>query len=519
MSLLWGDGTEPVAVIENPYLEEPETGLKLMASLIGVPEKKPEVVQLLEGLNRKIHYDFLELCGMENLPNEAEVFQQLEKAFADLEDKTEFAALANKNIVAVGGGFSSGKSKFLNSILKDDILPTDPRPTTVIPTYISSGEEERIYALNHFKHKVPLDRDAVKAVSHEFYENYKVGFSHIIEIMMVEKEDFPYNNIAFLDTPGYTKSDALIRGDNTDENKARQHLAGVEHLIWVVNVEKGTLPESDVAFLKQLNLDRARPIFVVLNKADLREPGDVAAIMEGVKKRLQEEYIPCAGIVAYNSRAEENHELMGDSVQEFLQQVNGRKKCTRIKQGFEQVFETFIQYNLGEKQESDETLRFLNTLYLRGRDVLSEEEQCQLKTVIELTKRKKNQLNHVVNQFETMAQSLDQSVDEVITHIDIVEEDKTERGLVGYLSIRDEKVLANLAVELTLEGKISRIDAFGVYVDCGLGDSAMIHVDEVLARYAHSPKEIFRVGQDCRVQLIEVNRGKKTATIVALPEL
>ena len=74
MSLLWGDGTEPVAVIENPYLEEPEAGLKLIASLIGVPEKKPEVAQLLEGLNRKIHYDFLELCSMENLPNEAKYF-------------------------------------------------------------------------------------------------------------------------------------------------------------------------------------------------------------------------------------------------------------------------------------------------------------------------------------------------------------------------------------------------------------------------------------------------------------
>ena len=74
------------------YLNDSAKGLELLAKLIAMPQTKPDVAQTLESLNKLIHYDFLNLCGQENLPNEAEIFGRLKKTFEELEDLTEFSA-------------------------------------------------------------------------------------------------------------------------------------------------------------------------------------------------------------------------------------------------------------------------------------------------------------------------------------------------------------------------------------------------------------------------------------------
>lgn len=512
MGLRDGREARQVSFPANPYLADPAMGMKLLANIIAMPETKPDVVKTLEQLNKLIHYDFIELCGQENLPNEAEVFKYLTKACEDLEDLTEFYALANKNVVAVGGGFSSGKSRFLNSLLADDILPTDTTPTTSIPTYISFGTAESICALNNYNQKIPLDRDAVKAISHAFFQKYNVSFSHIIKLLTVEKVSFPYTNMAFLDTPGYSKSDSLIKGDNTDEQTAKEHLRMADYLIWLIDAKNGALPAADVEFIHALRLER--PLFAVINKADLQTPKEVERILKNVRAGFSEAGIDCCGVTAYDSMTDGGREVAGDSLKQFLLETDAKLKQTRIKQDFSRVFEVFISFNQNEKVKNAEVLGFLNLLASRVHDGISAEDNGKLKTLIATVQQRVKKLQSVVGQFEKLAQKVDETVDAVLQNIVVVEENKTDRGVVGYGNVRDEKTLTRLEQDAILAGKVIKITSFGVFIECGLGDCVMLDGDDVRKKHTLSP---FSVGAACSVQIIEINRSKKNVTVVVRP--
>ncbi len=71
--------------------------------------------------------------------------------------------------------FSAGKSKFINSIMRYNILPENQLPTTSIPTYITRGNEKlSAYTFNNIE--VQLDYEAINAISHIFYEEYSIFY-------------------------------------------------------------------------------------------------------------------------------------------------------------------------------------------------------------------------------------------------------------------------------------------------------------------------------------------------------
>ena len=57
-----------------------------------------------------------------SLKNEAEVVIQLQKIFFKLEMGVNFHFLYKKNMISVGGAFSSGKTSFINSFINDKNL-------------------------------------------------------------------------------------------------------------------------------------------------------------------------------------------------------------------------------------------------------------------------------------------------------------------------------------------------------------------------------------------------------------
>ncbi|GAA9903860.1 hypothetical protein VN0787_11970 [Helicobacter pylori] len=56
-----------------------------------------------------------------------------------------YPSLFQKSMVAVGGGFSTGKSTFLNKLLGLNLkLPEAINPTTAIPTYCFKDKREAL---------------------------------------------------------------------------------------------------------------------------------------------------------------------------------------------------------------------------------------------------------------------------------------------------------------------------------------------------------------------------------------
>ena len=56
-----------------------------------------------------------------------------------------------------------------------------------------------------------------------------------------------------------------------------------------------------------------------------------------------------------------------------------------------------------------------------------------------------------------------------------------------------------------IEGKVSGITNFGVFVDIGDGLTGMVHISEVAKTYVKDIKEYVRMGQEVKVKVITVS--------------
>ena len=62
-----------------------------------------------------------------------------------------------------------------------------------------------------------------------------------------------------------------------------------------------------------------------------------------------------------------------------------------------------------------------------------------------------------------------------------------------------------------IEGKVSGITKFGVFVDIGEGVTGMVHISEVARNYVKDIKEYVRMGQEVKVKVITVSPEGKVS--------
>lgn len=62
---------------------------------------------------------------------------------------------------------------------------------------------------------------------------------------------------------------------------------------------------------------------------------------------------------------------------------------------------------------------------------------------------------------------------------------------------------------MSLNGKVTRLESFGAFVDLGAERPGMVHVSEMSHDYVRRPEDVISVGDEVEVQVLEVNRRKK----------
>jgi len=67
----------------------------------------------------------------------------------------------------------------------------------------------------------------------------------------------------------------------------------------------------------------------------------------------------------------------------------------------------------------------------------------------------------------------------------------------------------DLKVGQEVNGKVVRLENFGVFVDIGAERPGMIHVSELASGYVNSPSEVVKVGDEVKARIISVNRKKR----------
>lgn len=328
----------------------------------------------MDMFRQTLNNEFLEFSNSDNsLANEAQIFLQLQNIEKELSIIASCRNLYEKNIVAIGGGFSAGKSEFISSFIKSKIrLPVSIEPTTAIPTYVMNSNKEQIIGYNKLGGTVDLkaiDENFHLKLSHNFIQGFKFNLKDILPFLVMTTK-LKFKNICFVDTPGYNPS-GIIENYNKDIDTAKEFLEEASSFIWIVSVDaNGTMPSGDLEFLSGLNLE-CKKLYVVLSKADLRSKIDLMSIIEVVKESLDDYGIVYEGIQTFSSiTAHDDFCVVGKKLDQFLQECNTpNKKHIEIINKLKDVYQAYkiaILNRIEEKKSIQKALKTISLDMLEG---------------------------------------------------------------------------------------------------------------------------------------------------------
>lgn len=411
--------------------------------------------------------------------NAPEDFFELYKNFKSEYEKFRnfilYDKLIGKNIIALGGGFSSGKSSFLNAIMGKKVLPADIDPSTSVPTYIVSGEKHEVMGINVFDTKVKMQPRDIRKIAHGFGEvednddervTNAVTLGHVLNNIFFSTPLHKYDNIAFLDTPGYSKPDLEKYSAKTDEQIARGQLNSSNYILWFVQADAGTITEEDIKFIKTLREDI--PKLIIVNKADKKNIEDLKDIIAKIRFVLDIKGIRYVNVFAFTSKLdhiddEELEEFIEENKTYIKKQIdtwNSQIYESNFARNFKQIF---VRCKDFYDEEINEESRKLTRLNIAITKLLAEDidyeilEQLQL--MVKESQRNVNELNDISKKLKELQNEFFKEIklisdivgiampepsevdllqDKVKNPLQIIEEYKKQKG------IKTDKTMVNM---------------------------------------------------------------------------
>lgn len=366
----------------------------------------------------------------ENAPEDFyELYINFKSEYEKFRDFILYDKLIGKNIIALGGGFSSGKSSFLNALMGKRVLPADIDPSTSVPTYIVSGEKHEVLGINVFDAKVQMQPKDIRKIAHGFgeledEEEEKVAdavtLGHVLENIFFSTPLHKYDRIAFLDTPGYSKPDSEKYSAKTDEQIARGQLNASNYILWFVQADAGTITEEDIKFIKTLREDT--PKLVIVNKADKKNLKDLKEIISKIKASLDIKGVRYVDVFAFTSRINqvENEELCSfieadtEKIKKQIESWNRQVYESNFARNFKILFVRCREFYEDEIDEESRKLVRLNTSItkLSVEDVDSE--------ILEPLQSMVRDTQKTVNELKDIREKLKELQDEFFTEIKFI---------------------------------------------------------------------------------------------------
>lgn len=354
------------AASANPYLSNPALGMGLIARLLAAPATALVATGPLARLRQLIHEEFAAIvpfCG----PSGVTAARELAAIAASIEELALFPDLANKVVVGIGGGFSAGKSRFLNTLLGLDLLPEGLGPTTAIPTCLVGGGPA-VRAQNLINSMVPVNAEELQALAHGFDRQYQpsdgdtFGLAHLIRLLVIQEPLMRWHHLALLDTPGYDKPEGEQHA-LTDEDIARQQLSQADHVVWLVNARNGTLRGDDIHFLQ--SVQHRRPVFFVVTQSDLQAASALPAILRAVEDAAISAGIDCAGVMAWSAPQAVRHGVItgGPDISQWLDALDQHPRFTDKRRRAARLMDSLSDYLQEQLDAGREELALLNAFW------------------------------------------------------------------------------------------------------------------------------------------------------------
>lgn len=319
-----------------------------------------------------INQDFVQFTEVNKLKRAVTFYKELLNIGDLLKEFATLPQLHENKKIAVAGSFSAGKSEFISSLFcnKDIHLPTSIEPTTAIPTYIIDSNENAVYAKQFleggFVNLTDIDKNIYEKFSHKFLNDVEFNIKSIMPYLCLSTP-LTYKNICLLDTPGYNPS-STGGYTNEDNQSAFDFSQKADILIWVVGIDvNGTISKSDIEFLQNIQEKQFKPLYIILNKADLRPLSSIEDIMNNVVELLDDFDIEYEGISAYSSINQQEYAYNKKSLSEFFEEygkANLQTKEDVVLNKITQIKEMIIEDNKLSKATQMELNKIFDNIYL-----------------------------------------------------------------------------------------------------------------------------------------------------------
>ncbi|MGN8521090.1 dynamin family protein [Helicobacter pylori] len=327
----------------------------------------------LEEYQSVLYNEFLEFAsGVDSLKEKEIALLMLQEIKKELQLVASYPSLFQKTMVAVGGGFSAGKSTFLNNLLGLKLkLPEDMNPTTAIPTYCLKGKKEVLMGFYQNGGMVELPH---LAFDHQFLKSLGFNLKEIMPFMLLSAPRVPFEFLCFIDTPGYNPGNQGYT--DGDKEASKESLKHAKHILWLISCERGGIESDGLDYLQEL-YEEGKQVFIVLSRADSRTKSQLEEVAIKIRETLKDHGIEFLGIGAYSATryleikefSEKSHVF--NSLEEFLMKLNQRSEKQNEILGY--LYEVHSMYEKAIEQDANRfkryQLEFLQELYEEGKQV------------------------------------------------------------------------------------------------------------------------------------------------------
>ncbi|WQW15970.1 dynamin-like GTPase family protein [Helicobacter pylori] len=318
----------------------------------------------LEEYQQILDNEFLEFAsGVDSLKEKEIALLMLQEIQKELQLVASYPSLFQKTIVAVGGGFSAGKSTFLNNLLGLKLkLPEGMDPTTAIPTYCLKGKKEVLMGFSQNGGMVELPH---LKFNHQFLESLGFNLKEIMPFMLLSAPSAPFEFLCFIDTPGYNPGNQGYTGG--DKQASKESLKHAKHILWLVSCERGGIERDDLEFLQELYEEEGKQVFIVLSRADRRTKSQLEEVAIKIRETLENNGIEFLGIFAYSATRYQEYKEFSEkskvfkSLEEFLMKLNQRSEKQNEILGY--LYEVHSMYERAINQDANRFKRYQKALH------------------------------------------------------------------------------------------------------------------------------------------------------------
>lgn len=303
--------------------ESTSTMYQLVAKL---HDAKPDPHASVVEFNRLLSGDYLRFADAESsLAEEARALMLLQSVGRELEMIARFPDIHRHRMICLAGGFSAGKSSFINSFIDDPKirLAEGVRPVTAIPSYVVASDAPSIQACSINGGQFELEPELYSKLSHAFVQSMGFNLSDLMPFVFIGaclNAEF-FEHVCLIDTPGYNAGHGVADGGLRDRRQASSLARQADGLIWMIGVDAGgVLTTSDLDFLSEVG--HKNPLYVVLNKCETKSESDLVDLIGRIADDLAGQGIDVAGVSAYSAIEQREIKCQGESLYDFLRKNN-----------------------------------------------------------------------------------------------------------------------------------------------------------------------------------------------------